>query len=172
MIIVSTQSVDETRALGTALAGVVQSGDVLVLAGDLGAGKTALAQGLGKGLGVDEPIISPTFTLARHYDGRLCFHHLDVYRLEQMEEVFDMGLPELLDDGGTTVIEWGDAVAPVLPADYLEIRLSLGDADDHRTLSFQPVGRPWGERMEDVAAVVEPWAPWSRSARNARDTAC
>ena len=83
----ATSSVDETRALGAALAELARPGDVLLLCGDLGAGKTAFTQGYGRGLGVTDPITSPTFTLASRYDGRLELNHLDVYRLEQLDEV-------------------------------------------------------------------------------------
>ncbi|OWY59320.1 tRNA (adenosine(37)-N6)-threonylcarbamoyltransferase complex ATPase subunit type 1 TsaE, partial [cyanobacterium TDX16] len=111
MIELRTASVEETRDLGAALAGVLVAGDLLLLVGDLGAGKTAFAQGLGAGLGVSDPITSPTFTLASRYQGDdLVFHHLDVYRLEGMAEVGDLDLPELLEDEGIVAIEWGDAI--------------------------------------------------------------
>lgn len=153
-----TKSVEETRALGAALAELSRAGDLVLLAGDLGAGKTAFAQGFGRGLGVTEPITSPTFTLAREYDGaRLRLHHLDVYRLDDMAEVFDIGLPELLDDEGVVLVEWGDAIAPAVPADYLEIRLSLGDADDDRLVELRPVGPSWSARSKAVATVAEAW---------------
>ena len=100
---------------------------MIVLAGDLGAGKTAFVQGFGRGLGVTERITSPTFTLVHVYEGRLPVHHLDVYRLEQLSEALDLGLPEMLDEGGVVLIEWGDAILPVLPHDFLEVRLTFGD---------------------------------------------
>ena len=159
MSVARTHSVDETRALATALAELARAGDLILLAGDLGAGKTAFAQGFGRGLGVDEPITSPTFTLAREYQGaRLRLHHLDAYRMEAIEEVFDVGLPELLDDEAVVLIEWGDAIVGVVPADYLEVRLTLGDADDDRTLEVRPVGPSWSARSRAVAAVLAPWA--------------
>ncbi len=115
-----------------------------MLAGELGAGKTAFVQGFGAGLDVTELITSPTFVLARDYsDGRMPLHHLDVYRLEQMNEVYDIGLPEVLDDGGVTLIEWGDAIVPALPPDFLEVRLTFGAEDDDRTIIVRAVGPSW-----------------------------
>lgn len=154
-----TKSVDETRQLGAALAELARAGDLLLLAGDLGAGKTAFTQGLGRGLGVDEPITSPTFTLAREYQGtRLRLHHLDAYRMESMAEIFDVGLPELLDDEAVVVVEWGDAIAPGVPADFLEIRITLGESDDDRAFEVRPVGPSWSARERAVSTVLAPWA--------------
>jgi tRNA threonylcarbamoyladenosine biosynthesis protein TsaE len=152
-----TTSVDETRKLGAALAELCRPGDVVLLAGDLGAGKTALTQGLGAALGVEEPITSPTFVLARQYDGRLALHHIDVYRLDQLDEVYDVGLPEMLDEGAVILIEWGDAVATSLPADYLEVRLTFGDHDDERRLTFRSVGGRWRSRLPGLRRVLAAW---------------
>jgi tRNA threonylcarbamoyladenosine biosynthesis protein TsaE len=156
-VTVRTTSVDETRKLGAALAELCRPADVILLAGDLGAGKTALCQGLGAGLGIEEPITSPTFVLARHYKGRLPLNHLDVYRLEQLEEVYDIGLLEMLDEGAVIVVEWGDAIATSLPADYLEVRLTFGDHDDERLLAFRPAGGRWRGRMTALARSLQPW---------------
>lgn len=158
MTVLATAAVDETRAVAAALAELARPGDLILLAGELGAGKTAFAQGFGRGLGVEEAMTSPTFTLARQYEGRLLLHHLDVYRLEQLEEVFDIGLPELLDEGAVTLIEWGDAILPALPADFLEIRFTFGDGDDDRTIAIRAVGPSWAKRQRAVAAAVAPWS--------------
>src|SRR5439155_1786727 len=97
--------------------------------------------------------------LAREYEhGRLTLHHLDVYRLEQMEEVFDIGLPEMLDEGGVTLIEWGDAIIPALPADFLEIRLTFGDGDDERQLVLEAIGPSWSSRSRALAQALAPWS--------------
>jgi tRNA threonylcarbamoyladenosine biosynthesis protein TsaE len=147
-LVARTGSVDQTRALAGAVAGLARPGDLLLLAGDLGAGKTAFAQGFGA---------SPTFTLAQQYQGRLRMHHLDVYRLEQMTEVLDLGLAELLDDGGVVLIEWGDAILPALPTDYLEVRLTFGEGDDDRRLVLRRVGPSWGARERTLAEAVGPF---------------
>lgn len=157
MINARTADPEATRALGAALAGLVRPGDLLLLAGELGAGKTAFTQGLGRGLGVTDRITSPTFTIAAEYAGRLTLHHLDVYRLDQLAEAVDLGLAEILDDEAVVVIEWGDAIAPVLPPDFLEIRLTFGDGDDDRLLAIRPVGRRWAARSDAVAGALSPW---------------
>lgn len=157
-----TTTVGETRDLAAGLAALAQPGDLLLLVGDLGAGKTAFAQGFGAGLGVTEPITSPTFTLANEYDGRLRVHHLDVYRLDQLAEVADLGLAELLDDGGVVLIEWGDAILPVLPNDYLEVRIGFPAGpeapDDERLVVLRSIGVGWAHRQASLLHAVEPWA--------------
>ncbi|MCD9625511.1 tRNA (adenosine(37)-N6)-threonylcarbamoyltransferase complex ATPase subunit type 1 TsaE [Rhabdothermincola salaria] len=158
MIWARTTGVEDTRELAAALAELARPGDLLLLAGDLGAGKTAFTQGFGAALGVDERITSPTFTLVNSYEGRLELNHLDAYRLDSVNEVIDLGVPEMLDDGGVTVIEWGDVVAPALPADYLEVRFTFTDgSDDERLLELAPVGARWMARTRAVAAALAPW---------------
>ncbi|MGQ0830441.1 MAG: tRNA (adenosine(37)-N6)-threonylcarbamoyltransferase complex ATPase subunit type 1 TsaE [Microthrixaceae bacterium] len=158
-MLAATSSVEETRDLGAAVAGFARLGDVVVLAGDLGAGKTAFAQGFGRGLGVRERITSPTFTLVHVYDsGRLPIHHLDVYRLDQLSEALDIGLAEILEEGSVVLVEWGDAIAPLLPHDYLEVRLTFGTGDDDRELALRAVGPGWAGRTGPLATALEPWS--------------
>jgi tRNA threonylcarbamoyladenosine biosynthesis protein TsaE len=85
-------------------------------------------------------------------------HHVDVYRLDQLSEVVDLGLSELLDDEGVVLIEWGDAILPLLPADLLEVRLTFGAADDDRTIVLRSAGRSWLRRMASLVEAVAPWA--------------
>ncbi len=153
-----TSSVRATQDLAARLAVLARPGDLVLLVGDLGAGKTAFTQGFAAGLGVLEQVTSPTFTLARSYDGRLVLNHLDVYRLDRIAETVDLGLGELLDSDGVTLIEWGDRVLAALPPDYLEVRLELGDDDEERWVTLQAVGRSWSVRWEAVRAAVEAWA--------------
>ncbi len=152
---------DETRAIAAALAPALVVGDVLVLTGDLGAGKTCFTQGLGAGLGVDEPITSPTFTLANRYRGRLTLHHLDAYRLDGEADAGDLDLDELFDTG-LTVIEWGDRIAGLLPPGRFAITLrypDLGGPDDpdvdldRRLIVI--------EGPDDDRSWDEPLAPWA-----------
>jgi len=167
MISCRTKSVEDTQALASELSGLARPGDVILLAGDLATGKTAFAQGFGAGLGVQQPITSPTFILMRTYDGRLPLVHLDVYRLEHLQEAVDLGLAEVLDDGAVALIEWGDVVAPVLPADFLEVRLERGADDDERLLRLRAVGPAWSPRMGAVHASVDRWV-----SRTGREDSC
>jgi len=151
VFVVSTSSPEQTADLARVLAERAVAGDVLILVGDLGAGKTAFSKAYGKALGVEEPITSPTFALAREYQGRLPLHHLDVYRLEHMSEVLGLDLPDLLDSGGVVLIEWGDAIVQMLPPDYLSLRFTFGDADNDRSIEFSPVGERWCARESAIA---------------------
>lgn len=157
MITAHTKSAEDTRDLARALSPYVRGGDVVLLAGDVGTGKTTFTQGFGDALGVTEPITSPTFILMRRYDGRLPLVHVDVYRLEHLQEVLDLGLAEMLDDGGVALIEWGDVVAPALPADFLEVRFEYGVGDDDRHVQLRTVGPGWSARVRVLSAAVERW---------------
>lgn len=140
------------------MAGLVRPGDLLLLVGEMGAGKTAFTQGFAAGLGVEDPVTSPTFTLVHHYDGgRLPVHHVDVYRLDRLAELLDLALPELLDGRGVTLVEWGDAIVAELPADFLEVRLAYGDDPEERTVELRVVGSSWSARLADLHAAVAPW---------------
>lgn len=161
MIDAATKSADDTRELAAAIAALVRGGDVLLLAGELGAGKTTFAQGFGRALGVDDVITSPTFTLMRTYEGRLRILHCDLYRLDHLQEIVDLGIIEQVDDEGVALIEWGDMAEPVLPADFLEIRISYGAAgeksDDERRWQLRPVGGAWAARAVALQRALEPW---------------
>ena len=157
MIIAFTPSATETKRLAAALAELARPCDVVLLEGDLGAGKTAFVQGFGAALGVVETITSPTFKLVSQYKGRLELNHLDVYRLEQLDEVLDLGLAEMLDEGGVTLIEWGDTIIPALAGDYLEVRLRIGEGDDDRVIEVIPVGARWSARKRALTTALAPW---------------
>lgn len=139
---------DDTAHIAAVFAEVLEAGDVLVLGGDLGAGKTTFTKALGRALGIDETITSPTFTLAHQYDGgRVRMHHLDVYRIDDLDEVIDLALPELFEDDAVVVIEWGDTITPALPPDYLLLQFEFGADDNDRQLRISAVGACWPERM-------------------------
>ena len=155
-----TTSVDETRELAAAIAALAKPSDVILLVGELGAGKTAFAQGFARALGVTEQVTSPTFTLVRSYSGRLPLHHLDVYRLDRLHEAEDLALAEMIDDGGVVLIEWGDAVAAILPSSYLEIRFTFApdDDDDCRRIALRTAGAGWANRVAALATATAPWS--------------
>jgi tRNA threonylcarbamoyladenosine biosynthesis protein TsaE len=126
---VVTDSPAATRELGARLAAVCRAGDLVLLVGGLGAGKTTFSQGFAAGLGIQGPVTSPTFTLLRQYPcrgkgGIRQLLHADVFRLGSLDEVIDLGLPELVEDGGVALVEWGDAAAPALGEDALWVTLT------------------------------------------------
>jgi tRNA threonylcarbamoyladenosine biosynthesis protein TsaE len=157
MLTAHTKSADDTRALAAELASMARPGDLLLLAGDLGAGKTAFVQGFGRALGVEEPITSPTFVIVRTYDGRFPVIHVDAYRLEHLQELVDLGIGELLDHEGVTLIEWGDVVIPALPPEFLEVRLELGEGDDERVVHLRGAGASWATRADAIGGVLDRW---------------
>jgi tRNA threonylcarbamoyladenosine biosynthesis protein TsaE len=147
---IRTDSVDATRAVAAALAPLLEPGDVISLVGDLGAGKTAFAQGLARGLGVEGPVTSPTFTIVQEYEGRVPVAHVDVYRLERVQDLYDLGFDELIDNGRVTIVEWGDLVAPALPPDHLVVRIEPGAADSERVLALSFHGVGWAGRRSAI----------------------
>jgi tRNA threonylcarbamoyladenosine biosynthesis protein TsaE len=113
-------------------------------------------QGIGRGLGVEDHVASPTFTLVREYAGRLDVAHVDVYRLERVQDVVDLGLDELGGPDRVLIVEWGDAVEDLLPADRLRVELTSSD-DDVRMLRIGAQGRSWAERWERLEEATEPF---------------
>jgi tRNA threonylcarbamoyladenosine biosynthesis protein TsaE len=150
----TTTSAEHTRALGAALGGILRPGDVVVLAGDLGAGKTTFAQGVARALGVVERVTSPTFTIVHEHDGRVPLAHVDVYRLGSLGELYDLGFEEVIDEGRVTLVEWGDMVARALPTDRLMVRLELVADDDERFVTFVPHGAQWRERVRTLEQAI------------------
>ncbi len=151
-----TGSVGDTRAMAAAVSGLTVEGDILVLTGDLGAGKTAFVQGFAAGLGIG-CVTSPTFTLANRYVGGLVINHLDVYRLDSIAEVEALAIPELVDDG-VMLVEWGDRILPALPEDRLEIRIEFGAGDDDRCFKITFPGRSWQARRDELSEALQGWS--------------
>ena len=154
-----SSSPEDTRAIAAALATALRPGDVVALSGDLGAGKTCFVQGAAAALGVTERVTSPTFILLREHQGRVPVKHLDVYRLSNLQELTDLGFEELLDPSSIVFIEWGDAVGPLLPDEFLEVELR-GDADDERAIDVHAHGPAWNGRLVHAADEL---AAWGRS---------
>lgn len=143
---VRTHDAAGTRRLGAALAAAVRPGDVVLLTGDLGAGKTVLAKGLGTGLGVSEPITSPTFNILLAHEGRIPLYHFDLYRLDRAAQLEDVDYWGTLEADGVSLVEWGDRFAEAEPEQHVLVRIAIaGDVD--RLLVVQ--GR--GSRGEELA---------------------
>lgn len=154
-LVLQTASADDTRDVGTTLAPMLERGDVVVLSGDLGAGKTTLVQGVAQGLDVAIPVTSPTFTLVKEYDGRIPLTHGDVYRLGRVQDVVELGLEE---SDGVVFIEWGDVVEDLFAAERLRMELTTG-SDENRRLLLTGTGRSWARRWERLEHTLEPWTP-------------
>jgi tRNA threonylcarbamoyladenosine biosynthesis protein TsaE len=162
---VHTDDPEGTRRAGEALAGACRAGDLVLLVGGLGAGKTVFAQGFARGLGIEGPVTSPTFTLVRQYPcgagapARQLLH-ADLYRLDHLAEVADLALPELLEEDAIALVEWGDVGAPVLGDSALEVALSPeGPSDagaERRAITLAGRGPAWADRRDAVAGAVAP----------------
>lgn len=155
----TTRSPAETRQVGAVVAGILRPGDVVALTGELGAGKTCFVQGAAAALGVTERVTSPSFILRKDYRGTIDVMHLDVYRLDRLQDVLDLGYDEALDRRRVVFIEWGDAMAPLLPADHLEVELQLApdptagdalDVDEPRHIRVTAHGPDWTRRLTSI----------------------
>ena len=161
-LVLRTASPEQTRAVAGAVAAACGPGDVLLLAGALGAGKTTFAQGFGAGLGVTEPVTSPTFTLVRQYpvdgDGPVrTLVHADLWRLDHLHEIVDLGLGELVEDGAVALVEWGDAAEALLGADALAVALEAGEGDHQRVITLRPSGEGWLARWDALRGPLVRW---------------
>ena len=142
MTVVVCAEPSDTAQLGGRLASRLRSGDILVLCGELGSGKTLFTGGVAMGLGVEEPVASPSFVLVRRYEsGFVPLIHADVYRLSSRNEFEDL---DLLAETGVLIVEWGDVVEEFLPVDHLRVDFEVGD-DGSRVVTFRPFGS-WVER--------------------------
>ncbi|MBQ2952705.1 MAG: tRNA (adenosine(37)-N6)-threonylcarbamoyltransferase complex ATPase subunit type 1 TsaE [Clostridia bacterium] len=135
-----TASPNETRALGRRLADALQPGDVLLLYGDLGAGKSEMTRGIAEGLGVSGPVTSPSFTILNVYeDGRVPLYHFDWYRLESAEELYEMGMDEYLGGDGVAVVEWPTQCPEAIPETCLAVKLTP-TGENEREITLTPMG--------------------------------
>ena len=145
MMQITTHSADETQALGQKLASRLASGDVIAYFGDLGAGKTAFTRGLAQGLGITDPVTSPTYTIVNEYlSGRIPLFHFDMYRLSSSDELFDIGWEDYLSRGGVCAVEWSENVEDALQ-DAIRVTIEK-DADEPDTRHITITGGP---RFED-----------------------
>lgn len=151
MLHLRSDSLASTAAIAASLAGLARRGDLVVLAGEMGTGKTTFAKGFGHAIGVIEPITSPTYTLVHSYPaGRVTLHHADIYRLTTLHEVADLAFAELLESDGIVMVEWGDVVAGSL-GDHVLVRLDfVDDDDDARDIVVTASGRSWAARWDEI----------------------
>ncbi len=163
-VVLRTTGPDDTRRLAAALAGSLRAGDVVSLTGELGAGKTCFVQGAAAALGVKEQVTSPSFLLRRDYRGRVPVIHMDVYRLETLQEVLDLGFADAADREAIAFVEWGDAMRQLLPSDHLEVELRLGTSADpdealeeERRILLHAHGDDWSRRLAELAERVKAW---------------
>lgn len=151
-----TTSEAATRRCGEELAALLEAGDVILLSGDLGAGKTQLTKGIAVGLGVRDPVTSPTFNILLVREGRLTLNHFDLYRLERAAELEDIDYFGTLESDGVSVVEWGDRFPEALPGDGLEVRITIL-GDEEREIAVGGLG-PRGSRIArgwlDACAVL------------------
>ena len=131
-----TNGPDQTQEVGRVIGEQAQSGDILLLTGPLGAGKTCLTQGIASGLGVSGYVRSPTFVLTTRYQGRLTLHHMDLYRIGGPEEAWDLGLDEQLFGRGICIVEWAERAAEIFPPESMWTELDHVDSGDQRSISF------------------------------------
>src|SRR4030042_4739399 len=148
-------SLEQTQRLGRRLGELAQAGDVFLLTGNLGSGKTCLTQGIAWGLGVKEYAFSPSFVIIREYHGRLTLYHLDFYRLDSLEEIADVGLEEYLYGNGVCVIEWADKGLQILPQDRLLITLDYEPAlETERAICLRPQGKRYFELVDQLKSTL------------------
>ncbi len=151
-MLIHTLSEMDTEALGLTVGEHLFPGALVLLEGELGAGKTVFARGVGRGLGVTGTIGSPTFNILYVYSGRLPFYHFDLYRLESDEELFELGMDEYLDGDGVTLVEWAEKFARFFSQPALTVSLArLGD--NERSVSFEARGVGYGSILEEIRKI-------------------
>jgi len=162
-LVLEARDEDATRAIAAAMAGLLEPGDVVGLSGDLGAGKTRFVQGAAAALGVEEPVVSPTFMLVREYEGRVPVQHVDAYRLSGAAELEDLGLEEVLPADAVAFVEWADRVAGALPPSWLELAFHVRP-DEVREIHVRAHGGAWSKRLGQIRSTLERYrVPASRS---------
>jgi len=144
-----SHSPEETQKLGRRIGQLALAGDVFLLAGDLGTGKTCLTQGIAWGLGIKEYAMSPSFVIVREHYGRLPLYHIDLYRLDRIEETMDLGLDDYFYGRGVCVVEWAEKALSIMPAEHLLIKISYL-SDTERNFEMRPSGQRYLEIVEQL----------------------
>lgn len=151
-----SHSPEQTQSLGSRLGELAQAGDIFLLIGNLGSGKTCLTQGIAWGLGVKEYAFSPSFVIIREYHGRLTLYHIDFYRLDRIEEILDLGLDEYLYGNGVCVVEWAEKGMAALPQENLTIELSY-ISEMERSILLEPSGERYSELLKSLNLDLKEW---------------
>lgn len=144
------KGLEETESFGRDLGKLLEGGDILCLNGDLGAGKTTLTKSIGLGLGVEDYITSPTFTLINEYSGRIPLYHFDVYRLENVDELYDLGFDEYFYGKGVSIIEWAEKIERLLPEDRIVLNIEKGIDINERKISITGCGDRYREIIKEL----------------------
>jgi len=157
-----SHSPEQTQLLGNYLGGLAQKNDIFLLTGDLGTGKTCLVQGIARGLGIKEYAFSPSFVLVREYHGRLPLYHIDLYRLDHVAEIADLGLEEYLYGNGVCVVEWAEKGLEMWPQNNLLIELNyVADFETRRTICLKPEGQRHSELTAELKLILSRGGTWS-----------
>ncbi|SHE95353.1 tRNA threonylcarbamoyladenosine biosynthesis protein TsaE [Tissierella praeacuta DSM 18095] len=144
------EGLEETKEMGIKLGNILKSGDIVCLNGELGAGKTTLTKSIGLGLGVTDYITSPTFALINEYNGRVPVYHFDVYRLENVEEIYDLGFDEYFYGKGVCIIEWAEKIERLLPKERVILDIEKGKALDERIINIKGSGNRYIEILKEL----------------------
>ena len=155
-----TGSPEQTQLLGCAVGERARAGDVFLLSGPLGAGKTCFTQGLASGLGVEGYVRSPTFVIMTRHKGRLTLHHIDLYRVGSPEEAWDLGLDEQLFDSGVCVIEWAERAEELLPEESLWLEFRYGEGENARQIVLDSESSRFDGLLEELRSVAGSFQPW------------
>ena len=147
-----TKSHEETKNLGKAVSKLVKPGDILAFYGELGAGKTCFIQGISRGLKVEDYVVSPSFTIINEYQGKIPVYHFDLFRLNNAEEILELGYEEYFYGEGLTVVEWAEKIEQLLPKEHLKIGIKFKDRYE-RTISFIPQGDRFNKFLKELSRI-------------------
>jgi len=153
MVTIVLKGLRDTEKFGERLGNILKGGDVLSLTGDLGAGKTTLTKSIGKGLGVEEYITSPTFALINEYNGRVKVYHFDVYRLDNVDDLYDLGFEDYFYSDGVTIVEWGDRISELLPEETIHIHIEKGKELDERIVTISGEGERYSQIVKELREI-------------------
>ena len=152
---ITSHSPEETQEIGRFLGQQAKAGDVFLLTGELGAGKTCFTQGITWGLGIESYARSPTFVIIAQYQGRLSLHHIDLFRIQEAEEAWDLGLEEYLAGEGVCVVEWADRFPEIFPPESTWVALEYGDEENDRLITIKANRKGYGRFLAGVKQAVE-----------------